>query len=1175
MDGVSLENIDYTLLWTDLQQEEPAQIKSINLYQYVELMKKDSQELRKALDVLLAHFPPIDKENNRQISPSKRSAINKKKTKKNTRKQKVAHKKLHYIWGINPELFTDKNREQDLTPEVADKLRCWAGLHSVFADTINKLDLGILHVNLKRYNQSKKSEWIRKYVREMIRNKQKEKSVASNNKKINDQNDILLQNQQDIEIFEDEVLQLRDEFISEESYSSKDECSNEKALLSESLNKVYTCSTPNSDQSIKSVDTFFFFVELVSQWYRSEMPEQIELIANIENKLSEFEEWHKEYRKFFKFQRDNLGYSHDLITEKYSNKDWDKENLEYLIENGKNLLIPVETEISHLEFIVNEYDEWLEEFLPTYSKIIEVTNNQTSFLETPENYEQVDRICNEIKFLPWICDKDKEMLVQITGIAWLKKAEDLMNGLHKSTFSFWIHLAEEVSVFEADSYLFHFDIFKQFEKEYNVGWILTELNSNKKADSRRISPSELPTIIKLANHSKIFLEEEVEALTVSVKAFEKNQQDFYKMINEKAHVDDFKSILKSFELGPCVYKEEKEFIQVLLESADRLKYALMHRFPEFDYGKVTFDGKSGTKQKSLRSTKVISEKVASIKKSKGSFLTMAQLAELRKERLNTIDQKPSKKSKKKRFSVSSDSRPSSEKSKSDSLPKSETLNSDSKVASQPSESKCYDSAKGEWIWAGENTIEQEESESEQESELKSSSSENESRNTWKHGIKLLHEYLKLDCKFAEGEVFKHQIDEQRNMFDSYRKEVWKIERHLSDGLQKSFYLTGDIDIDIDTDGIKSKDESIYFEYSPQIENSQLVDIINKAKEDRASEFKSVESVLEDMGSPLRTFENLWIQVQGIRNNIEHLLVDFDIEKNETCTIIDSLEIKLFLRIYELQMFRPREYLIHKSWTTEKEINDLKLLKQELEGIIDNLEEWTPCEKYNPIRDENSIIKIDFEFIQEYWWDSNFLCQDFFYMLSKNEVTWFKNIINEVYRYSVCLDKSDSFLPLDSFKHLTAEDMIVDYTKQIEKKKGRLRRSGKVKSKQKKTIKQKQSDEEVEDYWPSSWCKSIKRKRKLKAHKLQDEDEESTVCSFKENYDVSEVADSSRKGAWILKVESCKKRIEKRDNKRQELLNEINEQGARSQKGLRESTLNKRDKHKKGKFTKRSTVNVGV
>ena len=93
--------------------------------------------------------------------------------------------------------------------------------------------------------------------------------------------------------------------------------------------------------------------------------------------------------------------------------------------------------------------------------------------------------------------------------------------------------------------------------------------------------------------------------------------------------------------------------------------------------------------------------------------------------------------------------------------------------------------------------------------------------------------------------------------------------------------------------------------------------------------------------------------------------------------------------------------------------------------------------------------------------------------------------------------------------------------------------------------------------------------------MQDEDEESTVCSFKENYDVSEVADSSRKGAWILKVESCKKRIEKRDNKRQELLNEINEQGARSQKGLRESTLNKRDKHKKGKFTKRSTVNVGV
>jgi hypothetical protein len=1008
----------------------------LNISSFVHWLKNSPSEVK---DILESEFPTIDG------GAEERSGKRKKKS--------LAE------WATKLANRIEDGEEEcvEINLEQVRVLKVWTNLYVYYKQTRDRIELGRQTVNLKKLEAVQKTGWIKRYVVDKMKRREKETQDLYMSEA---EQRMIKQHEQDL--FEDDILQLRDEFLEDDKTVTRDSGSTERALLSLSLSK--TVDERFSQLTPSSVDTYYLFKELLNQFLSSSIPEWIG--GELYQDLNFFDQWYSDYKTFFTYQKEYYGYMNDLLWNDELGKLVEKETAQKLILTANELLIPLDDEVKYLEFSIKEYDDWMVSFSSWYESEIEHIDAEISFWDFPERFEWVQKLAKEIPYLSWIGHSDKEPLMKMWSVDWMVKAESLMEGMHKTLFYNWIDLAEELNEIDTEAYLEKFAVYQEFENEYNFGNWIRELCSGKKADWRRIKPEDLEEIISKTKESPIFLDEELDQLMNEVQEFNEKQAQLLKLMLEKGDIDEIEGILNDFEKGPWAYKDEKQNIKKLRKKVDSLRYKMVSSFPQFFITHIN----SGIDTKSLRSLKISS----AVKRQKA--LTMAQRAELRKEKINTI-----KEVKKKKSIVCSVSQ----------LESSETTSS-----------KCSTPRKNKKL-----------------TKRKSSGKLDQIENLtskWEFGISLLSEYLILDCSFKEGEIFKTQLDKERVRFDAIRRSIWKVEWALNG----QFDYRGNIEeIDDSEDETKStehrfKPETEYFKYLSQPENPQLVEILEKAKTQRAEEFSDVE--IDQSEKNLFDYEKLWIEIQTLRDDILNSKVDFDIEGNESLSIIDSLELRLFIRIYQLQMHKPRESLLKNQETLQSSSSEILPLKNEIENLFDQSEDHRVIERSKPIRGEAFIPKIDFDYITTEWWDRNFLSEDQFYMLTEEELEWFKNIINDIHRINSRLNELKSFSPLDAFKTLTFEDFIIDFSREIEKKKGRLRRSAKV-STQKMAKKVKVEKNEEHRPLPKSKSSKSKKPRKILTPPKQ----------FHGDFIVMEDKDEEFSDSWILKIEIRKKKRERK------------------------------------------------
>jgi hypothetical protein len=624
------------------------------------------------------------------------------------------------------------------------------------------------------------------------------------------------------------ILEVRDEF--KQDLDSSDD---EDSVISNSLTKSEDDLDGSSIPMDK--DCYQIFTTLVNKWYFNQMPEQVEWWEKVEKGIKKFDKWHLEYRSYFKFQKEYVGYTHWLLTSKYAQDRFTKESIEKLIDQGatsSDTIIPVDDEVSHLQFVVDEYDEWFQSIQDDYKMLTEDITPKSSFLDDHNKYEKADEIYNQIKFLPLIENKTKCVLLEIFSISWLRRAEELMHDIRKRPFNDWISLAEEIENINDDEYLFSFDIFKEFEKHYVDAWEITELNSSKKAQMRRINHEDLSRIIEKWKGCKIYLEDEIETLTFKVDEFTRNQMNLASMMDRKDYIDKFIELEKKFASGPWIYEEEATIIELLWQQVEDLKQEIRANFDEFTIGRKTCLVRNG--KESVTPNKNFYGK----KSKKNARVSVWSMAEQRKARLNTIDD-TSKSRKGKKIKESSSSKDTEnnntnendwneekEESVGNNKNKRSCLETSEKEETENTEEAIMKSStpgteeRANDMTSNEDEANFDESERkndpsdvftdksspvvkdassqvsnhESESDIESSQ---EQPNTYAKGMIILDKYLRLNCRFSEGEEFRHKLETEKVNFNDCKQELWKIEVSLDKQLKQSFYTSSDISHNLD------------------------------------------------------------------------------------------------------------------------------------------------------------------------------------------------------------------------------------------------------------------------------------------------------------------------------------------------------------------------------------------
>jgi hypothetical protein len=344
------------------------------------------------------------------------------------------------------------------------------------------------------------------------------------------------------------------------------------------------------------------------------------------------------------------------------------------------------------------------------------------------------------------------------------------------------------------------------------------------------------------------------------------------------------------------------------------------------------------------------------------------------------------------------------------------------------------------------------------------------------------------------------------------------------------------------------------------------------------------------GGVIKKFEALFIKLQKLKTQFEQQKLDFGLEREECLVVLKSLEIKLFVRIYQIQMYRPREVEVVECRESKGDFDKLRFLKDEIQHIYSSNDDVI-YKKYEPIRQKEFIPKIKFWEMKEKWEQTDYLSNEWFYLVPQVELESFANIINEIFKYESLIFKQWNLNNLESLKTITKEDLIIDFNKEIERQKNRIRKSDKYKAKNNHKRKYRHENND------SDYCESKKKTRKSKRIKK----EQSSSCSSNEStyhrkrkrseksssndYIMSnrsdqhpiiyEEEDANNRGSWILKVDWMKKRVRKKEEKRRaiaygEVYQDSEDDNTAYQKGR--ATRNKRPK-RRARFARRTTVGV--
>ena len=513
------EKFNKRLLSKDLQKQNPLKkLWTISLYYYWKFIKSHPIELKQALDdILPSNYLSWYEEYFRNQKEEKSNKTSK--SKKSNRK----HSKDNKDKLFDNELFYNEDEEIKLTFDRAWTLKRWTDLAALFSETVEQLKHGKRKVNLKKYNTFKRSSWIKLFIKNertaYAKNKQAKAPVE--HKPYDDMNIL----KSDLEFLE--------EFL-DVSNEDDDESNEEKALLSSTLNKSDNAYSGSSDQLADNADTYVFLVELLNECIEWEMPDDFEIIKKIKTGIDHFENFHKEYRSFFNYQRDVVKFSKNLIPIKSSQPYFSTESVQKLVDKGKSKkhIIPLNNEISDLEFYLMQYEEFKHEYMNECLDIVSSLTKETSFADDPK-WDRASFIFNQVKFLPLLWEADEELLTKIWCISWMKKVDELINDIRKRSLSEWTQLADEISTIECDSVLSGYPSYEDFKTNYSCGYDIYNILYNKKTKAYKIYPNELGHIIEVWNNCKIYLEEEIEQLTHEVEKFKKTDALLIEMINNR------------------------------------------------------------------------------------------------------------------------------------------------------------------------------------------------------------------------------------------------------------------------------------------------------------------------------------------------------------------------------------------------------------------------------------------------------------------------------------------------------------------------------------------------------------------------------------------------------------------------------------------------------------------
>ena len=635
-------SFDIKLLSKDLQKQKPASnISTISLNYYWEFIKTNPIQLKDALSsIIQANYLKgyddyfLNKKNLKVNKPRKPTS------KKGSKKQ--VNEDAEEIFDKNA--FQGQLQDVKLTHLRALRLKRWADLAAIFHDTVDQLKQGKRKVNLKKFNNAKRSSWIKSFIKN-------ERAVYLKNKQA--QNPIKNATIDESEILKSD-LEFLEEFLEVSEFSEDEDENDEKIFLLYFLLKDESEYCGTLDQQYDRADTIIFFIELLNEWIESEMPEEFNIIKQLKSGIKLFEEFHKEYRSFFIYQRDYVKFAKILLPIKASQPYFSTETVSKLIEKGKSekLIFPLNNEISDLEFYINQYTEWIEQHRTDCQEVLEWLSEDTSFGSDPR-CELATQILNQIKFLPLLSESDEEILIKIWCVSWMKKVDEIMNDIRKHPLNEWIQLTDEINAIEWESILSEYPLFEEFKSEYSTGYDIYNILNNKKTDNYRIYSNELNDVISHCRKWKIYLEDEIEELSHEVERFIKTEKLLLDMTKNREFLSKFNDLKQVFEDLPWIYKTELDLIEQINLCADKVKIKITEYFDEFSI--IRRSQRGSIKEDSYnqkQSPGSLDKKNKNTEKANKNKYSVVNMAEKRKERINTIEESPPKKLDKRKSSKS-------------------------------------------------------------------------------------------------------------------------------------------------------------------------------------------------------------------------------------------------------------------------------------------------------------------------------------------------------------------------------------------------------------------------------------------------------------------------------------------------------------------------------------------
>ena len=304
---------------------------------------------------------------------------------------------------------------------------------------------------------------------------------------------------------------------------SKD-CEDEKESKSQSQNQTNTRSFLEYDKACELLD----IAKL------RKLPEEAYWYKYLRDQLIDLEKWQDKYEGFEEWKENNKGKMHKQI--KRSKDLYSIESIEKdLIENADKIIISVTDEINCLINDVKVVKNWIvkaERFLNELT--LRNCKVRTSFTE--QETANLERFFTELKDLPMISTKDRDVMTKIVIYHWLSQADKFIWVMRKhkdeidsddepqfdkKSYKEWTVLDNEIKQFSDEQLLTKNGIYLTFIKHYKDAKRFYEIVHENKHKSSKSNPEQIEQLCWEAIKWKVDLTEEIKILKGEIEVHKK------------------------------------------------------------------------------------------------------------------------------------------------------------------------------------------------------------------------------------------------------------------------------------------------------------------------------------------------------------------------------------------------------------------------------------------------------------------------------------------------------------------------------------------------------------------------------------------------------------------------------------------------------------------------------